>query len=117
MDHRTFLKVKIKSLAEEARIIKLEEARNKFLRASLYLHRIGIVRHEARHTLIAYGFLRGRTYKSIESKCQTKPDLAKIWKMVKRYGRCNQNGIPIGETYVKDDVTEYEEELKKWLEA
>lgn len=87
----TYLKVKIKSLAEEAYIIRKEERKIKknldwlkerrtrtdeysnaeYNRASniyngLYLHRKSPVGTEARYALIAYGFLRGKKYSQIE---------------------------------------------------
>ena len=88
MDTRAYLKVKLKSLAAEAKIIRLETKRAKDVRLKngLALHRIGIVRYEARHTLIAYGFLRGKPYHKIESKCKEAPDWNKVRKMIEKYG-------------------------------
>lgn len=81
----TYLKVKIKSLAEEARIIRKEE--QKALRKASYhrrkqdetqtneaynlyynlkLHRHHPVGTESRAALIAYGYLRGLKYSQIE---------------------------------------------------
>ncbi len=88
MDERIYLKVKLKSLAEEARIIRKETKRTKLrsIKDGLYLHRTGIVRNEARHTLLAYGFLRGRTYHKIENKAKIEPSWDKVRKMVTKYG-------------------------------
>lgn len=79
-----YLKVKIKSLAEEALIIRKEERRaleiaklqraltykgninGEFLYRCLRMHRKSPVGTEARYALIAYGFLRGKKYKQIE---------------------------------------------------
>jgi hypothetical protein len=85
-DHRVYLKVKIKSLAAEAKIIRTEERRNKRARAGLAEHRKHTVRDEARHTLLAYGFIRGRRYTEIEPKCHHYPSWDLIWRMVKKYG-------------------------------
>jgi len=86
-DQRAYLKVKIKSLAEEARIIRKEERQSKGeKREGLYLHRVGTVRRAARHTLLAYGFLRGREYRQIEAKCETTPMWPEVFKMVAKYG-------------------------------
>lgn len=90
----TYLKIKIKSLAEEARIIRHEERRigytnykirlrpvnddqtdadniiceyNDNIRNGLHQHRVLNVRHETRAALLAYGFLRGRDYIEIEN--------------------------------------------------
>lgn len=69
-NHRYFLKVKIKSLAEEARIIRFEEkkARRTALLNELYLHRIIDVREECRAALLAYGYLRGKPLCKIEPR-------------------------------------------------
>lgn len=85
-DHRVYLKVKIKSLAAEAKIIRIEERKNKKARAGLAEHRKGTVRTAARHTLLAYGFIRGRKYSAIEAKCQRPPNWDNIWRMVDKYG-------------------------------
>lgn len=88
LDERAYLKVKIKSLAEEAKIIRKEtkKARSPSIKNGLYLHRIGVVRHEARHTLLAYGFLRGKTYEQLEPGCTKWVDWPKVRKMVEKYG-------------------------------
>ena len=93
----TYLKVKIKSLAEEARIIRKEE--QKALRKASYhrrkqdetqtneaynlyynlkLHRHHPVGTESRAALIAYGYLRGLKYSQIE-----KPKNAMILNKIK----------------------------------
>ena len=88
MDKRTYLKVKIKSLAAEAKIIRTEEkrARRPGLRRGLEDHRKGIVRTEARHTHLAYGFIRGREYHQMESSTHETPNWEKVRKMVEKYG-------------------------------
>lgn len=94
MDTRVHLKVKIKSLAAEARIIRKEELRadDNDLRESLLDHRRGIVRREARHAQIAYGFLRGRPLKAIE-KTDKPIDWAKVRRMVEKYGHRHVNEL------------------------
>lgn len=89
-DKRKYLKVKLKSLAAEARIIRLEEKRTRdpALRAGLGCHRVTIVRSEARHTLLAYGFIRGRPYEAMEPKCRKPVNWDKVKKMVQKYGVC-----------------------------
>ncbi|MEE8114492.1 MAG: hypothetical protein V3T23_09055 [Nitrososphaerales archaeon] len=88
MDERAYLKVKIKSLAAEAKIIRKETKRAKraSIRDGLALHRKGIVRTEARHTHLAYGFLRGREYRQMERTTHEAPDWDKVRKMVDKYG-------------------------------
>lgn len=89
-DRRLFLKVKLKSLAAEAGIIRAEERRpdagRGLLCRELRAHRIGVVRAEARHTLLAYGFLRGRTYRRIEATAREAPQWVKVEAMVRKYG-------------------------------
>lgn len=81
------LKVKIKSLAAEAKIIRQEEKRcyDKKCRESLYLHRIGIVRDEARLSQLAYGFLRGKP-RSIIEQSNKWINKAKLLDMISRFG-------------------------------
>lgn len=86
-----FLKVKIKSLAAEARIIRHEERKSRGqLRNDLAAHRKGIVRREARSSQLAYGYLRGRPYRKLEPTCHRQPDWTAVERMVKKYGRLQQ---------------------------
>jgi hypothetical protein len=83
------LKVKVKSLAEEARIIRLEESRagkDGFLRSELHHHRVVDVCKEQRSSLLAYGFLRGVEYAAIEAKTETPPDWPRVAKLVSKFG-------------------------------
>jgi hypothetical protein len=88
MSYPIELKVKVKSLAAESKIIRLEESRAKTpeARASLHQHRVGIVRLAARNTLLAYGYLRGRSYRQLEASCERPPDWSVVEKMVMKYG-------------------------------
>lgn len=100
VDRREMLRVKVKSLAEEARIIRREERRaHGALRNELHAHRVLIVRNEARATHLAYGFIKGLTLDQMEPKRDGGPADALLWervrKMTKRYG-------PIG--FVEPDV-------------
>ena len=89
MDRRIFLKIKLKSLACEACIIRREEAKLRgqckreqgelnrpwtYRRGEMEAHRRYIVGKEARHTLLAYCFIRGRAYRDVEQKSKTEPD-------------------------------------------
>lgn len=106
------LKVKIKSLSEEARIIRLEEKkatgrrkcpskitkksphpdfyvwlyRDEQLRISLREHRIWVVRQEQRLSLLAYAFLRGKPRATVEPKCQVEPSKLNVARLVERFG-------------------------------
>lgn len=107
-----YLKVKLKALAAEARIIRSEEKkakRNKtaiheighpfgdLLINSLHHHRVVIVRREARATLWAYGYLRGRAFEQVERmnismyNSDTYVELRKKTEsMVRKYGTAEQ---------------------------
>lgn len=87
IDRREQLRVKVKSLAAEARIIRKEELRTTgVLQHELWHHRISVVRSEARCTHLAYGFIRGRTLEQMEAKSDTPPDWERVRKMLKKYG-------------------------------
>lgn len=94
----TELKIKITSLAAEAAIIRRHERRIAKARArrglskgtdptwsSIQSHRRGVVRREARHSLLAQAFLRDRQYHCVEGFCWTEPDLRKVEDMAKRF--------------------------------
>jgi hypothetical protein len=94
---KTHLKIKIMSLAAEACIIKAQQRRWKAAPRqagaaphamwwSLREHRLDVVRPEARHSLLAYGFLRGRPYRAMEAKCYQEPDWDKVHDMALRFG-------------------------------
>lgn len=111
----TYLKVKIKSLAEEARIIRLEEQKkigfSRHVRDlvadgvndapvaesavalghyhGLHHHRTVDVRTEARAAQLAYAFLRGRDLLKVEPHLATpnakRPRWDRVKKLVERY--------------------------------
>lgn len=98
LDRRKLLKIKLKSLAAEARIIRREEQRtNGDLREEMHIHRVRDLRHESRATHLAYGFIRGVPYRVIEAKStsdSTLPQdirewaglLIKVQNMAAKYG-------------------------------
>jgi len=99
---KTYLKVKIKSLASEAQIIRAEERKwkrrlptYKFgnqpspIYFGLHEHRICVVRRESRSALLAYGFIRHKSYRSIEQKNKQGHEPAQSWRiaeLVSKYG-------------------------------
>jgi hypothetical protein len=100
---RSYLKVKVMSLVAEAKIIRAQEIKwkksadrarqrakdPKFAESNLFglkTHRVTSVRHEARHTHLAYGFLLGNAYEIMEQKAQIEPNWDKIEKMIATYG-------------------------------
>ncbi len=86
--HQRFLKVKIKSLAEESRIIRQEERKSETaLRNRLYQHRTWDVRREARASLLAYGYLRGKPLSVVESKGKRRSSIdRRAHQIVKKFG-------------------------------
>lgn len=94
--HSPELKVKVASLAAEAKIIRRIERRLKKAKArkpeltldfqSLQQHRREHVRWHARHTHLAYGFIRGLSYKAMEQKCRVQPSMKAIMDMITKYG-------------------------------
>lgn len=91
-----YLRVKIKSLAAEARIIRHEEVKYKprikddnQTYFALRYHRLAI-RGDTRSALLAYGILRGRTYRQIEAKCYEPPKLAQVRDNLVRFGNMSK---------------------------
>ncbi len=88
------LKVKIKSLASEAKIIRAEEekivAGNSLYwtraRSCLREHRINEVRKEARAALIAYAMIRGKPYHSVEQPKSKQLDVKAVQRIVDKFG-------------------------------
>lgn len=84
---RAYLRVKVKSLAAEATIIRREERRAKGdLRAGLHNHRVVIVRREARASQLALAFLRGVPITVLEGNSKTKPQWDVVERLVRTYG-------------------------------
>ena len=86
-DRREMLKVKLKSLAAEARIIRQMEQRTWGpLQTELYRHRIDVVRTEARHTSIAYALIRGVPLEVVETPNSRPYSTDRVAVMLKKYG-------------------------------
>lgn len=78
-------RVKIKSLAEEARIIRCETKRLRGVPGAdtLRNHNVLVVRDEQRHTLLAYALLRGRPYRSVEPVSHKEVNPTKIHRILR----------------------------------
>lgn len=103
---KVYLKIKIMSLAAEARIIRRETRRwpgDSPQRFGLYFHRITDVRSEARSACLAYGFLRGRDYSRMEQPGSSRPDWKRVEEIVKKYG--------------EDDVRDRMQRFSAWKDA
>lgn len=98
------LRVKAMSLAAEASIIRkherkilkhsrwqaiyhtIEDAKDsRLVFTSLHHHRVNVVRKHCRTANLAYGFVRGRSYKQMEQKCYEHPDWSAVEKLVLKY--------------------------------
>lgn len=121
-DKRRLLKIKLKSLAIEAKIIRQEEDRLKGtqklhlqdLRREMAEHRRGVVRNESRHTGLAYAFIRGKGYREVEPRGVVQA--------------LNEDGKPSGPVFVDAEkirgmVLKYGSQkvppdfIKQWLDA
>lgn len=123
-DKRRLLKIKLKSLMEEVKIIRHEEDKLKpairkgsegaaKMVNEMAHHRRWDLRRESRATLLAYGFIRGRSYEQIEPKVthyhvpvEVKQRVERIAKMVHRYGSIDWN---------PEDVGAYQTKVRKWM--
>lgn len=90
-DRREFLKIKLKSLMAEARMIKAARSKT-FGRLAWEMndHRTGVLRRAARATHLAYGLIRGRTHEQMEPGASGRELPMKIVvevdRMVRKYG-------------------------------
>lgn len=83
------LRIKIKSLASEARIIRAEARKLRGeAKKNLNDHRTGSLRRHARENQLAYGCLRGVPYEVMERSCHVRPDFAHVAALAKRFGGC-----------------------------
>jgi hypothetical protein len=81
------LRVNVKSLAAEAKIIRdeIRRANTPDARMALHDHRMMRVRPEARMAHLALAFARGRSYKSVESNAKTEPSASELVKKITRF--------------------------------
>lgn len=107
-DRRLFLKIKLKSLATESRIIRQHENRGGPLTGELRFHRVGTVREETRLTLLAYGFLRGRSRWQIEAKAAKEPDWKRVEAMAVKYGPRTTGGWYVTPSDAKATASAFE---------
>jgi hypothetical protein len=106
------LKVKVASLAAEARLIRRMErslARKCVLgtdlrRSTINHHRRVDLRKEARASQLAYAFLRDRAYEDVEGFAYTSPD----WKRVESIAQRFAEDLP---------PQEFAQKFEEWLQA
>lgn len=113
------LKVKVKSLSEEARIIRKEERKFKKIDPQLFNelseHRRGLLRYEARCSQLAYAYLRGREYNKVERKCKFPPDWKRVYALVEKFGRAWDGEERFSQ--FKQDRTQELTKFEKWKNA
>lgn len=81
------LRVNIKSLAAEARIIRAEEARAGIrYQFELTNHRRVALREESRIAQLAYAFVRGRSFTSTEGTTKKSFSLSRLHQKLIRFG-------------------------------
>lgn len=117
----TALKVKVVSLMDEARRIRVEECRalgglpmdgkgpatkrDEKLYASLRGHRVNDIRPEARCALLAYGFLRGVPYRAMEAKTRKPVDFKRLKSLVSKFGGLPDSKCEVDEQTLRDWLT------------
>ena len=81
------LRVNVKSLAAEAKIIRdeIRRAATTEARQALHDHRMTRVRPEARLAHLALAFTRGVPYKSVEPKAKAKPRAKELANKIVRF--------------------------------
>ena len=95
IDRREMLRVKLKVLTAEAKIIRKEERRSRgLLRDELHNHRVLELRRAARATHMAYGLIRGRSIERIEVAPRTPPNWSEVGRLLKKYGPLQPIQIP-----------------------
>ena len=103
------LRVNVKSLAAEAKIIRAEERRaGCTYRDELHLHRTGRLREEARYAQLALAFVRGKAYKTVEREAYSPPLLsrlkAKVQQFVGGYLSPNQTEAQVADWLRADEI-------------
>lgn len=80
------LRVNVKSLAAEARIIRKEEARCGIQYYwMLRDHRVGRLREEARYANLAIAFMRGRAYSRVEGPTSKAVDEKRLTRKIQNF--------------------------------
>ncbi len=80
------LRVNVKSLAAEAKLIRHEERRAGYqYQTVLALHRRGRVREEARYAQLALAYIRGKKYRDVERGGTKNVNIARLLGKVQRF--------------------------------
>lgn len=93
------LRVNVKSLAAEAKIIREEEKRCGFQYfESLHLHRTGQLRTESRVAQLALAYLRGRSYVSIQGPMDGRLVKTLAFKIAQKL---NRKGVEVSQIQIE----------------
>lgn len=113
---KSFLRIKIVSLGAEIRLIRNDVRRWKYRRDRD--HNFWGLRHhadwlapKARHALIAYGFLNGKSYAEVENRCHRVgvPD----WSRVKANLKYSGNRFPLTDVEKEEQNARFEAWVKE----
>lgn len=111
------LRVKIKSLAAEALIIRAEERRVAFpmSKTNLANPRRVEVGGEARSAILAYRCIRGKSYSSTEAPWSSEPDWKRIKTLARKYGaRFDLSDLTRHE--LEDKIREDDLRIEIWID-
>lgn len=119
------LTAKIKGLASESQKLtyKIKNVKSSNLElkkristiwwCSVYKRDLGI---DTRHHLLAYAFIKNIPYSKVESKCEIKPSIDKILKIVMSVGYIRRLSPRTGQLLISSRTEEkMKEELQTWL--
>jgi len=91
------LRVNVKSLTAEARIIRQEIKRvwksNTDTKNELHNHRLLRIKPEARMAHLALAYLRGTPYKKAENSAKNKPAARELTNKLNRFERVDQRNV------------------------
>lgn len=104
MNGLIYLKVKVKHLAAEARIIRHEEASLRGMsKWSLQHHRKTTVRDAARTAQMAYALLRNKTFLSTMPGCTpSSADIQEVKRLAKKFGSFDNHSEVVEEWFCVD---------------
>lgn len=116
LNDKIYLKIKIRSLAEESKIIRCYEKdslTSTIHKYGLSTHRKDVVRKEARASLLAYGCINNKPYSKIEINADPNKIPDSIWESVERLA------IKYGTPITLDRVlkTKYNTYVKDWIQS
>jgi hypothetical protein len=117
MDKRVQLKIKIKSLAAESKIIRAETKKApKWLKGHLHHHRVMDVRIESRYAQLAYAFLRNVDYSQVEYNAKKAVNWEKLRDTVNRFSWCHYDIISDNYIPRRKWLTQLDARWKSWHE-